>query len=179
VFNPVRSGSLVFIPPWEDMHLTTWAAPTFTTHTQHVFGGWSTRCGSSTTQVKLCPYDEEDPDIWFHLIVAQFAAVGIKTQELKYANTLASLLKQVLRDILDTVDVCNGDQSFDLLKTVLLGQLGKSKWQSYHVLLRLPLEMQGLKPSILMGILKQHLPHGVSLDTDLFCQCFLFSCRLP
>ncbi len=55
---------------------------------------------------------------------------------------MASLPKQVLRDILDTVDVYNeSDQLFDLLKDVLLGQFGKSKWQSYFELLRLPLSM--------------------------------------
>jgi hypothetical protein len=107
---------------------------------------------AATTQVKLCPYDEEEPAIWF-LIKAQFTSAGIKTQNLKNANTLASLPKQVLQDILDTVDVYNNsDKPFDLLKTVLLGQFGKSKLQSYFELLRLPLEMQGLKPSILMEI---------------------------
>jgi hypothetical protein len=36
-----------------------------------------------------------------------------------------------------------------------------------------PMEMQGLKPSILMGKLKQHLPPGVSPDTYLFMATFL------
>jgi hypothetical protein len=35
------------------------------------------------------------------------------------------------------------------------------------------MEMQGLKPSALMGKLKQHLPPGVSPDTDLFPAMFL------
>jgi hypothetical protein len=39
----------------------------------------------------------------------------------------------------------------------LLGQFGKSKWQLYFELLRLPMEIQGLKPSVLMKKLKQHL----------------------
>jgi hypothetical protein len=60
---------------------------------------------AATTQVKLCPYDEEEPHIWFRLIEAQFAAAEIRSQELKYANALSSLPKQVLRDILDTLDV--------------------------------------------------------------------------
>ncbi len=60
---------------------------------------------------------------------------------------------------------------------MLLGQFGKSKWQSYFDLLCLLMEMQGLKPSALMGKLKQHLPPGVSLDTDLFLAMFLI--RLP
>jgi hypothetical protein len=66
------------------------------------------------------------------------------------------------------------------LKEVLLRQFGRSKWQSYFEkkkLLRLPVDMQGLKPSILMGKLKQHLPPGVSPDTDLFLAMFLI--RLP
>jgi hypothetical protein len=60
---------------------------------------------AATSQVKLCPYDEEEPHIWFCLIEAQFAAAGIKSQNLKYANANASLLKQVLWDILDTLDI--------------------------------------------------------------------------
>ncbi len=133
---------------------------------------------TATTQVKLCPYDEEEPHIWFRLIEAQFAAAGIRSQKLKYANALTSLPKQVLRDILDTLDVCNdSDEPFDHLKNTLLGQFGKSKWQSYFELLCLPMEMQGLKPSILMGKLKQHLPPGASPDNDLFLAMFLV--RLP
>jgi hypothetical protein len=62
---------------------------------------------AATAQVKLCPYDEEEPHIWFRLIEGQFAAPGIKSQKLKYADALASLPKQVLRDISDTLDVCS------------------------------------------------------------------------
>ncbi len=69
---------------------------------------------AATYQVELCPYHEEEPHIWFHLIEAQFAAAGIKSQKLKYANALASLPKQVLQDILYTLDVCNdSDEPFD------------------------------------------------------------------
>jgi hypothetical protein len=114
------------------------------------------------TQVKLCPYKEEELHIWFHLSEAQFAEAGIRSRKFRYANGLASLPKHVLWDILDTVDICDdSDQPFDQLKDVLLGQFGKSKWQSYFDLLRLPILMQGLKPSILMEKLNQHLPlHG-------------------
>jgi hypothetical protein len=82
--------------------------------------------------------------------------------------------KQVLRDILDTLDVCNDSaELFNFLKNTWLGQFGKSMWQSYFELLCLPMEMQGLKPSVLIGNLKQHLPPGVSPDSDLFLAMFL------
>jgi hypothetical protein len=83
---------------------------------------------AATAQVKLCPYDEEEPHIWFRLIQAQFAVAGIKSQKLKYANALAGLPKQVLRDISDALDVCSdSDKLFDFLKNTLLGKFGKSK----------------------------------------------------
>jgi hypothetical protein len=31
-----------------------------------------------TAQVKLCPYDEEEPHVWFRLIEPQFAAAKIR-----------------------------------------------------------------------------------------------------
>jgi hypothetical protein len=84
---------------------------------------------AATTLVKLYPYDEEEPHIWFRLIEAQFTAAGIRSQKLKYAKALANLPKQVLRDNLDTLDVCNdSDEPFDCLKDALLGQCSKSKW---------------------------------------------------
>jgi hypothetical protein len=46
---------------------------------------------AATSQVKLCPYDEEEPHIWFPLIEAQFAAAGIRSKKLKFAHALASL----------------------------------------------------------------------------------------
>jgi hypothetical protein len=87
----------------------------------------SPNAAAATSQVKLCPYDEEEPHIWFSLIEAQFAAAGIKSQKLKYANALASIPKQVLRDILYTLDVCNdSDEPFNFLKNTLLDSLERA-----------------------------------------------------
>ncbi len=160
--------------PGEVLHLAACVAPTFTTSPNMSVEVGQPVAAAAMTQVKLCPYDEEEPAIWFHLIEAQFAAAGIKSQKLKYANVLANLPKQVLQDILDTVNACNkSDQLFEDLKIALLGQFGKGKWHSYFELLRLPLDMKGLKPCILMGKLKQSLPHSVSPDNKLFLAMFL------
>ncbi len=106
----------------------------------------------------------------------EFKCSQDSNSDLQNIKSLASLAKQVLQGILDTLDVCNdSDEPFDCLKVTLFGQFGKSKWQSYFALLRLPMEMQGLKPSVLMGKLKQHLPAGVSPDNNLFLAMFLIS----
>jgi hypothetical protein len=71
---------------------------------------------------------------------------------------LASLSKQVLQGILDTVDVCNdSDQPSDLLKDVFLGQFGKSKWQSYFELLWLTMECRVSSP-----VFSQENSNGIS-----------------
>jgi hypothetical protein len=176
---PCPTVAAEFYSSWDKCPTNLWTLPTFFELSNMTRDDLATPvAAAATAQVKLCPYNEEEPRIWFRLIEAQFAAAGIKSRKLKYANALASLPKQVLRDILDMLDVCNdSDEPFDCLKTTLLGQFGKSKWQSYFKLLRLPLETQGLKPSVLMGKLKQHLPPGVSPDNDLFLAMFLI--RLP
>ncbi len=168
--QPCSKVATIFCSSWDECPTNLWTLPTFSEHSNMARNILATpAAAAATAQVKLCPYDEEEPHIWFHLIEAQFAAAGIRSQKLKYANALASLPKQVLRDTLDTLDACNGsEEPFDQLKNTLLGQFGKSKWQSYFELLCLPMEMQGLKPSILVGKLKQHLPPGASPDNDLF-----------
>ncbi len=129
---------------------------------------------AATTRVKLFPNNEEELALWLRLTEAQFSVAGINSQKLKYANAFTNLPKQVLRDSLDTVDACNkSNKPFDNLKIVLLGQFGKSNWQSYFELLHLLLDMQGLKPSILMGKLKQSLPHSISPDNNLFLAMYL------
>jgi hypothetical protein len=55
--------------------------------------------------------------------------------------------------------------------------LAKVSGKSYFELHRLPLDIQGLKPSILMGKFNQSLLHGISPDNDLFIAMFLI--RLP
>jgi hypothetical protein len=47
---------------------------------------------AATAQFKLCPYNEEEPHIWFGLIEAQFAAAGIKSQKRPHQLAQASPL---------------------------------------------------------------------------------------
>jgi hypothetical protein len=173
-FWPTEASNF-FYSSWDKCPTNFWTLPTFSELANMTREDLNSPVAAeATAQVKLCPYDEEELHIWFLLIEAQFAAAGIKSQKLKYASALASLPKQVLRDILDNLDVCNdSDEPFDFLINTLLGQFEKSKWQSYFELFRLPMEMQGFKPSVLMGKLKQHLPPGVSPDNDLFLAMFL------
>jgi hypothetical protein len=64
---------------------------------------------AATSQVKLCPYDEEEQHIWFRLIEAQFAAAGIKSQKLKFFFFLCFfVLQRAFFYFLCTVSGCDG-----------------------------------------------------------------------
>jgi hypothetical protein len=107
-----------FYSSWDESPTNLWTLPAFSDLANMTHEDLTSRvAAAATSQVKLCLYDEEEPHMWFCLIEAQFAAAGIKSHKLKYANALASLPKQVLRDIVDTLDACNdSDEPLDFLK---------------------------------------------------------------
>jgi hypothetical protein len=115
-------SGLNFYSSLDECPTNLWILPTFSNLANMTREGLTSPvAAAATSQVKLCPYDEEEPHIWFCLIEAQFAAAGIKSQKLKYVNALASLPKQVLRDILDTLNICNNsDEPVNFLKNTLL-----------------------------------------------------------
>ncbi len=135
---------------------------------------------AATTQVKLCPYDEEKPRIWFHLIKAQFAAVGIRSQKLKYANALTNLPKQVLRDILDSLDVCNeSDKPFHCLKTLCSGSSERANGNPILSCYTFPWKCGASSPAFSSGS-KNNISPLVFLHTTIFSwPCSLFACRHP
>jgi hypothetical protein len=76
--------------------INLWTLPNFSELANMSRDNLTFPVAAATPKVKLRPYNEEEPHIWFRLIVAQFAAAGIKSQKLTYAN----LPKQVLQGIL-------------------------------------------------------------------------------
>ncbi len=81
--------SLFLLSSWEQFPAIPWAAPSFFfSHNMSVTDNGQTVAAAATSQVKLCPYDEEEPAIWFRLIEAQFAVAGIKSQNLRYRTPM-------------------------------------------------------------------------------------------
>jgi hypothetical protein len=69
---------------WDECPSNLWTLPTFSELANMTRDDLiSPVIAAATAQVKLCPYDEEEPHIWFRLIEAQFAATGIKSQEVR------------------------------------------------------------------------------------------------
>jgi hypothetical protein len=79
-----------FVSSWDNLS-TIWISPAFSIPSNMSQNNLTHPVTEAAiTRVKLCPYDEEEPHIWFRLIEAQFAAAGMRSQKLKYANALAN-----------------------------------------------------------------------------------------
>jgi hypothetical protein len=173
IFCPTVASNF-FCSSWDECPTSLWTLPAFSEPENMTREDLNSPvAAAATAQVKLCPYDEGEPHIWFRLIKAQFAAAGIKSQKLKYANALASLPKQVLRDILDTLDVCNdSDEPFDSLKNSLLGQFGKNKWQSSLNCFTFPWKCRASSPVFSWESSNNISLQECHLTTIFFSQCF-------
>jgi hypothetical protein len=64
-----------FFSSWDEGLSTLWISPAFSVPS-NMFQNDLVQPGA-TSQAKLCPYNEEEPHIWFRLMEAQFASVGI------------------------------------------------------------------------------------------------------
>jgi hypothetical protein len=71
-----------FYSSWEECPANLWTLPTFSDLANMTRDDLiSPVAAAATAQVKLFPYNEEEPHIWFRLIEAQFAAAGFKSQK--------------------------------------------------------------------------------------------------
>jgi hypothetical protein len=69
----------IFCSSWEDSLSTLWISPAFSVPSNMAQNDLVQPVeAAATSQVKLCPYNEVEPHIWFRLIEAQFTAAGIR-----------------------------------------------------------------------------------------------------
>jgi hypothetical protein len=72
-----------FYSSWDECPTNLWTLPVFSNISNMAPNDLVQPVAATvTSQLKLCPYNEEEPHIWFLLIEAQFAAGGIKSQKL-------------------------------------------------------------------------------------------------
>jgi hypothetical protein len=71
----------IFCSSWDESPTNFWTLPVFSDFLNMALNDLVQPIAAAVISlVKLCPYDEEEPHIWFHLIEAQFAAAGIRLQ---------------------------------------------------------------------------------------------------
>jgi hypothetical protein len=75
IFCPTVAS--IFCSSWDDFPANLWISPAFSDPQNMSRDNLTSPvAAAATSQVKLCPYNEEEPHIWFRLIKAQFAAAN-------------------------------------------------------------------------------------------------------
>jgi hypothetical protein len=70
-----------------------------------------------------------------------------------------------------------GADPYAAICAFLVVTYGRNKWFSYFELLSMPIAVEGIRPTALLGKLKSYLPHGADDSNELFMAMFLM--RLP
>ena len=133
------------------------------------------RAAVHTVSLKLPPFWQEDPALWFHQVEAQFATNGITQQLTKYHYIVGSLAPEIAREVRDIIVTVPAVAPFDSLKERLVSRTSLTESQRMPKLLSLePLGDQ--KPSQLLRRIEQ-LADKTGNDDPILQEIFLT--RLP
>lgn len=120
----------------------------------------------STVGVKLCPFWDEEPDLWFVQAEQIFALKKITADATKFAHIVGALPKDVARSVKDILISPPSSDRFVALKKRLCASFNPSTYKSAHKLVSLP-AVPNEKPSRVMERMLNLLP----ADTK---PCWLF-----
>ena len=72
--------------------------------------------------LKLPPFWQEDPALWFHQVEAQFATKGTSQQLTKYHYNVGSLAPETAREVCDVAVTIPATNPFETLKDHLISR---------------------------------------------------------
>ncbi|XP_064456872.1 uncharacterized protein LOC135367501 [Ornithodoros turicata] len=127
--------------------------------------------------VKLPPFWDRNPAIWFAQAEAQFHLSGITSQTTRFYNVISALSPTAAEEVHDLITSPPPEHPYDRLKAALLKRTSTSDRERLRQLLSAE-ELGDRRPTQLLRRMKQLLGDDVSAAGDRF-QHQLFMQRLP
>lgn len=90
---------------------------------------------SGITEVKLVPFYENDPDLWFKIIEAQFETRKITSERNKYFHVVSHLSSTVAQQVKDVISTPFADGKFKMLRQALLAIYAETATQKFEKLI--------------------------------------------
>jgi hypothetical protein len=164
-------------PPVSSHAADTDATATAATATAATATAAAAAAASNIENVKLHPFDVNDPNIWIYQAESIFRRKNIINPLDRYDIILAHLPTNIISSLKDIITTVNKDSTdaYQRLKTRLLTSYGKTDWELASDLFDHP-GLGDSKPSHLMNSLMSMLPPGEQTGV-LFLT--LFFRRLP
>lgn len=129
----------------------------------------------AAVSLKLPPFWQNDPTLWFAQVEAQFQTRGITAQATKFAHIVGCLQPDVAQEVRDLLIDPPQSHPFDVLRLELIRRTSASEQKKLHQLL-IAEELGDRKPSQLLRRMKQLLGDN-KLEERILKQLFLQ--RLP
>ncbi|XP_064486038.1 uncharacterized protein LOC135398579 [Ornithodoros turicata] len=127
--------------------------------------------------VKLPPYFDRNPAVWFLQAEAQFNLAGITAQQTKFYHVISALTPSAANEVYDILASPSPSTPYDQLKKALLQRTTLSSRSRLQQLLSTE-ELGDRRPSQLLQRMRQLLgDQSASVDDDLLRELFLQ--RLP
>lgn len=129
---------------------------------------------SEIRQVKLPPFWQTNPTLWFVQVEAQFYTFGIRSDNVKYFTVIGTLDSSVLQQISDIVEAPPEKDKYDGIKKALIARFSDSQDKQLRKLLN-ELELGDKRPSQLLREMKALA--GTKIDESVLKS--LWMQRLP
>ena len=141
--------------------------PRPTTTTPVVPGAIATTTDISSVQLKLPPFWEVNPPIWFAQVEAQFATRRITSQKTMFEHVIASLSPQYAMEVRDLILNPPTSAQYDTLKKQLVKRTAASEQRHLQQLFNSE-EFGDRKPSQLLRRMQQLLGDKVASTDSSF-----------
>ena len=130
----------------------------------------------SAIHLKLPPYWNADPTIWFIQVESMFRTRGVRGQSAKYEHVVSSLSPEIAMEIRDVLVNPPDSNQYDHLKTALLSRTQQSQKQQLQQLLTAE-HLGDRKPSQLLRRMQQLMGPSSEDSSKILRELFLQ--RLP
>lgn len=141
--------------------------------TEEFVDSLSTQPNIQRVSMKIPPFWDQDPELWFAQLEAQFSLAGISTHKSKFNYVLGNIEQRILRRVADIVQ-SPPDDPYTALKNRLIDTFSSSEAQRLRQLVE-NLPLGDKQPSVLFNEMK-HLANGLITDDVLLT---MWRQRLP
>lgn len=122
-------------------------------------GSQSGSAVNAVTEVKLVPFYENDPDLWFKIIEATFEARKITSERSRYFHVVSQLSSTVAQQIKDVISSAYSEGKYDELKKSLTTIYAETATEKFEKLISSE-PLGDMKPSSALHKIK-----GLASDT--------------
>lgn len=123
----------------------------------------ATNVVNAVTEVKLTAFYENDPELWFSIIEAQFESRKITSERSKYFHVVSHLSSSIAQQVKNVISTGFADGKFEQLKQALITTYAETATEKFEKLISNE-SLGDMKPSLALNKIKALASNTVTED---------------